>query len=49
VETNHAGEVFPGTREDIHKYLISKGYVFDATVGMSIEQGYFQSIDMIFI
>jgi hypothetical protein len=33
VETNHAGEVFPGTRADIHKYLQGQGYVYDSTVG----------------
>jgi hypothetical protein len=33
VETNHAGEVFPGSREDIHSYLKAQGYIFDATVG----------------
>ncbi len=34
VETNHVGEVFPGTRADIHKYLQDQGYVYDVTVGM---------------
>ena len=27
VETEHAGEVFPGSREDIRHYLEDKGYV----------------------
>ena len=27
VETEHAGEVFPGSREDIRQYLEDKGYV----------------------
>ena len=28
VETNHAGEVFPGTRQDVRDYLALRGYVF---------------------
>ena len=27
VETEHAGEVFPGSREDIRHYLEDQGYV----------------------
>ena len=27
VETEHAGEVFPGSREDIRQYLEDQGYV----------------------
>ena len=29
VETKHAGEVFPGTRQDIIEYLAQQGYVHD--------------------
>lgn len=32
VETNHAGEIFPGTRQEIRDYLADKGYVYTATV-----------------
>ena len=32
VETNHAGEVFPGTKEEIREYLADKGYVYVYTV-----------------
>ena len=28
VETNHAGEVFPGTRQEVRDYLALRGYVF---------------------
>ena len=28
VETNHAGEIFPGSRQDIRDFLTLKGYVF---------------------
>ena len=28
VETNHAGEVFPGTRQELRDFLDLKGYVF---------------------
>ena len=28
VETNHAGEVFPGTRQEARDYLALRGYVF---------------------
>ena len=33
VETNHAGEIFPGTKQEIREYLAEKGYVHAATVG----------------
>ena len=29
VEVNHAGEIFKGTRDDIHKFFESHGYEFD--------------------
>ena len=32
IETNHAGEVFPGTREDIRAYLAEQGYVHVYTI-----------------
>ena len=36
VETNHAGEVFAGTRYDIKEYLEDNGYVLVHTVGGDI-------------
>ena len=33
IETNHAGEIFPGTRQEIKDYLADKGYVYAHTVG----------------
>ena len=33
IETNHAGEVFEGTRDDIKEFLEDKGYVLVNTVG----------------
>ena len=33
IETNHAGEVFEGTRGDIKEFLEDKGYVLVNTVG----------------
>jgi len=32
VETNHAGEIFPGTKQEIRDYLADKGYVYARTV-----------------
>ena len=32
VEINHAGEVFPGTKEEIREYMAEKGYVYHTTV-----------------
>ena len=32
VETNHAGEVFPGSKEEIRNYLADQGYVYVYTV-----------------
>ena len=32
METNHAGEVFPGTKEEIREYMAEKGYVYHTTV-----------------
>ena len=29
VEVNHAGDIFKGTRDDIHKFFESHGYEFD--------------------
>ena len=34
VEINHAGIVFPGTREDIQKFLSSHGYPFIDSVSV---------------
>jgi hypothetical protein len=31
IEMNHAGDIFPGTKEDIHNFLASKGYTFKGT------------------
>jgi hypothetical protein len=31
IEMNHAGDIFPVTKEDIHKFLASKGYQFKGT------------------
>jgi hypothetical protein len=39
VEANHVGEVFPGTRADIHNYLQAQGYIFDDTVGKKVFPG----------
>ena len=33
IETNHAGEVFAGSRNDIKEYLEDKGYILVHTVG----------------
>ena len=33
IETNHAGEVFEGTREEIKDFLVHKGFVLVHTVG----------------
>ena len=33
IETNHAGEVFPGSKQEIRDYLEDKGYVYAHTVG----------------
>ena len=32
IETAHAGEVFPGTTEDIRQFLLDKGYVLVYTI-----------------
>jgi len=32
IETNHAGEVFPGSKQEIRDYLEDKGYVYAHTV-----------------
>ena len=32
IETNHAGDIFPGTRQDIQDLLQSHNYEFKATV-----------------
>jgi len=32
IETNHAGEIFPGTKQEIRDYLADKGYVYAHTV-----------------
>jgi len=32
IETNHAGEIFPGTKQEIRDYLADKGYVYARTV-----------------
>ena len=32
VETNHAGEVFPGSKEEIREYMADQGYVYVYTV-----------------
>lgn len=34
IELEHAGKVFPGTREEIHKFLNSKDYLYVGTVGI---------------
>ena len=36
IETNHAGKLFPGSKQDIRNYLADKGYVYVHTVGMNI-------------
>ena len=41
VETNHAGEIFPGTKQEIREYLAEKGYVHAATVGKLTVLGFF--------
>ena len=33
VELDLAGKVFPGTREDVHRFLDEKGYDYAGTVG----------------
>ena len=33
VELHLAGQVFPGTRRDVHLFLYDKGYVYAGTVG----------------
>jgi hypothetical protein len=33
LETNHAGEVFPGSQREVREYLEGKGYVLAGTVG----------------
>ena len=32
VEVSHAGEVFPGTKEDIRNYMAEQGYVLHHTI-----------------
>ena len=32
VEVNHAGEVFPGTKEEIRSYMAEQGYVHHHTI-----------------
>ena len=40
VETAHAGEVFPGTTEDIRQFLRDRGYVLVYTVaGIALSEG----------
>ena len=34
VETEHAGKVFPGSREDIRDYMVEQGYVLVYTVNI---------------
>ena len=38
IETNHAGEVFEGTREEIKDFLEHKGFVLVHTVGKLNQQ-----------
>merc|ERR1719411_1888421 len=33
LETNHAGEVFPGSQKEVRQYLEERGYVLAGTVG----------------
>ena len=35
LETNHAGEVFPGSQREVREYLEERGYVLAATVSES--------------
>ena len=36
METNHVGEVFPGSQREVREYLEERGYVMAATVGGKI-------------
>ena len=36
LETNHVGEVFPGSQREVREYLEERGYVMAATVGGKI-------------
>ena len=38
VETNHAGEIFPGTKQEIREYLAEQNYVHAATLGKGTVQ-----------
>ena len=33
IELEHAGKVFPGTREEIHQYLEQQGYQYVGSLG----------------
>ena len=36
LETNHAGEVFPGTQQEVRRFMEDKGYVLAATIGLGL-------------
>ena len=33
IELEHAGEVFEGSREEVHSFMKSVGYEYDGTLG----------------
>ena len=48
IETNHAGEVFEGTRNEIKEYLEDKGYVLVYTVGKDSFPEIFSLVNVFF-
>jgi len=36
VELHMPGEVFPGTRKEVHEFLEEKGYQYKGTIGKKI-------------
>ena len=48
METNHVGEVFPGSQREVREYLEERGYVMAATVGGKIYEKFIAHIYAIF-
>ena len=38
METNHVGEVFPGSQREVREFLEERGYVLAATVGQDFNR-----------
>ena len=49
VEVNHAGEIFPGSFQDINQYLNSKGYALHSIISnqdaIFVQEGFIDEIN----